>query len=219
MLSRLTLFRFGAALVIGLAFALWPRDSAYAIGLLLFLLASGAGVIEDVLARRAGADGPGEAALRQAAHRALTLCALVALLLAEPDLAPALAPPLIAALLHDAARASLREAIGIRGARLRSAALSLWRSRLDFVALAALLAAPVLDGPADSALQPLGLALLWTSMVATLWEGWRDGAAALSFLRRRDAPGRFGSESGSSRDPQAASPREERRESEFGRGR
>lgn len=182
--SRLTIFRFGAALVIGLAFAIWPRDSAYAISLFLFLLASGAGFVEDLLARRVGADGLGERTMRQAAHRALSLAAMIGLLVAERDLAALLAPPLLAAVIHDAARGPLREALAHRGARLREGRLAWWRARLEFLALAALLSGPVVDGPADSALQPLGLLLLWVAMVSAVWEGWRDCAAALSHLRR-----------------------------------
>lgn len=185
--TRLTWFRLTGAVVIGLAFTALPHSVAYPLTLFVFLIGVGAGFVEEAPLRAGEGERGAERPLQRAAQRALTLSALLALLLAEPESAYVLAPPLLATLLRELVAVSIREAMALRGAPLRIEPLGRWRARIEFLAIAALLAAGAQPGVFSGGPAAFGAGFLWIGATLGLYEVWRELRIALAWFREEEA--------------------------------
>ncbi|XWN32044.1 MAG: CDP-diacylglycerol--glycerol-3-phosphate 3-phosphatidyltransferase [Devosia sp.] len=79
-------------------------------------------------------------------------------------------------LTREIAIAGLREHLGGRGVRVPASLLAKWKTTVQLVALALLLAAPLM--PLSETVKVLGLLALWVAMVMTIWTGAQYAWAA-----------------------------------------
>lgn len=148
---------------------------AYAVSLVLFLLAAATDWLDGWLARRWNAVTPMGAALDHAADKVLITSVLVALAYAALPLMLVLAAVLI--LGRDVAIAGLREALSAQGKRLPVSALGKWKAAAEMGGTAVFLAlktAALALAPAELVIGLYWAAhvLLWSAVALALVSAW-----------------------------------------------
>lgn len=174
----LTVFRLAAAPAVALVFVAAPAPWAGWLALALFLAAAATDWLDGYLARAWNQQSAFGAMLDPIADKAMVIIAL-AVLFGRFGLTAWLVVPAAAILLREVAVSGLREYLGKMS--LPVTRLAKWKTAVQMVALAALLAVPT-----DGALMWAGAVLLWAAALLTVVTGADYFAKAWPHLRARE---------------------------------
>ena len=175
----LTVGRLIAAPMVLIVFLILPRPVADWAALVLFVGAAATDWIDGYLARAWNQQSRFGAMLDPIADKAMVVIAL-GMLMAISGPVAWLGLPAAAILFREVFVSGLREFLGDTAGLLKVTKLAKWKTTVQMVAIAILLAAGALG---LSALVWLGGALLWLAAALTLITGWDYFTKALPFLR------------------------------------
>lgn len=183
MANMITLARI--ALIIPFVFAFLTNASwNLKVALAIFLIASLTDFLDGWVARARGETSALGAALDPLADKLLVAAALVLLvrngLIREAGVIAA-----IVIILREILVSGLREAVALQGSSLTVTGLAKWKTTVQMIAVAALLAsAPTgVIGPDFAA---IATGLLWAAAVLTFWTGADYASKAMTILSRHD---------------------------------
>lgn len=163
--------------------AMFFLDAAWAMtaALCLFVIAGLTDLLDGWIARSRGEVSALGAALDPLADKLLIAAALLLLtrngIIRDWGVIAALI-----ILLREILVTGLREAVGLKGAKLAVTPLAKWKTAAQILALGLLLAAAP-GGIAGEALRPLAGGALWTAAILTLWTGADYSLKAAAALR------------------------------------
>ncbi|MEM8855237.1 MAG: CDP-diacylglycerol--glycerol-3-phosphate 3-phosphatidyltransferase [Pseudomonadota bacterium] len=180
----LTVSRCLVVVAIALCLA-WPFGELRTAALILFVVAAVTDWLDGFLARALSVTSDFGRMLDPIADK--LLFAVTALMLCANgtiDGFNAFAAAMILA--REIAIAGLREHLGARGVTVPASLLAKWKTTVQLVALALLLAAPLL--PLSETVKVLGLLGLWAAMVMTIWTGGQYAWAARAAWGKETAP-------------------------------
>ncbi len=182
--NLLTLARIAAVPVFVAVAFLVPGDAGRLLLLAIFVLASVTDWLDGYLARALNQQSAFGTMLDPIADKLLVAAALL-LLVADGTIAGlhVLAPLII--LSREVLVSGLREFLAGSAVKVPVTALAKWKTAVQMVAIAGLLAAPALSHELPFLLLA-GLALLWTATVLTVWTGAGYLGAALAHTARID---------------------------------
>ncbi|WP_116132494.1 CDP-diacylglycerol--glycerol-3-phosphate 3-phosphatidyltransferase [Tropicimonas sp. IMCC34043] len=175
----LTVARLIAAPLVLIVFLILPRPLADWAALVLFAGAAATDWIDGYLARAWNQQSKFGTMLDPIADKAMVMIAL-GMLLAITGPVLWLGLPTAAILFREVFVSGLREFLGDTAGTLKVTKLAKWKTMVQMVAIATLLASGALAAPV---LVWIGGALMWLAAALTLMTGWDYFTKALPFLR------------------------------------
>ncbi len=180
----LTVLRLVAAPGAALAFAFLGRPLADWIAFGLFVGASLTDFLDGWIARAWGLQSRFGAMLDPIADKAMVVIAL-AVIFGTSGMDPWLIVPATTIFLREVFVSGLREFLGKDASKLSVTKLAKWKTTVQMVAIAILLAAGALHG---GIVEFLGTGLLWIAGLLTLVTGWDYLWKALPYLKEEPLP-------------------------------
>lgn len=175
----LTVFRLLAAPMVALVYVLVPEGAAHWLAFGLFIGAAVTDWLDGYLARAWGQESRFGAMLDPIADKAMVVIAL-SVLLVQRDVTGFLLVPVVVILFREVFVSGLREFLGDTAGLLKVTQLAKWKTTVQMVAIAVLLAA---SGAGSPVMETVGIGLLWVGAVLTAITGADYFRKALPYLR------------------------------------